>query len=122
MELNCKMERAHHQETEKKKKHSCTYHWHAVIVTGSGHLEFLAVGDFIRQTPDAIVSPVHLQPGNLLQQGLVPPSVVPDQRGQVSSGVVRGITDLSHGCPTVSPVMVCGEDSRQRQALSLHNF
>lgn len=68
-------------------KNSCTYHWHVVILTGSGHLEFLAVGDFIRQTSDAIVSPVHLQPGNLLQQGLVPPSVVPDQRGQVSSGV-----------------------------------
>lgn len=72
---------------KRRRKNRCTYHWHVVILTGSGHLEFLAVGDFIRQTPYAIVSPVHLQPGNLLQQGLVPPSVVPDQRRQVSSGV-----------------------------------
>lgn len=44
------------------------------------HLEFLFIGDFIRQAPNPIVSPVHPQPGNLLNQGFIPPSVVPEQQ------------------------------------------
>lgn len=32
-----------------------------------GHLELLGVGDFIRQTPDPLVSPVNPQPRKLLQ-------------------------------------------------------
>ena len=44
------------------------------------------------------------------------------------SGIIC-IFDFGVNCPfkalsyqTVLPVVVCGEDSRQRQALSLHNF
>lgn len=42
------------------------------------YLKFLAIGDFIRKTPNPIISPVHPQPRNLLQQSLVPSSMVPD--------------------------------------------
>lgn len=44
------------------------------------HLEFLFTGDFIRQAPNPIVSPVDPQPGNLLNQSFIPASVVPGQK------------------------------------------
>lgn len=43
------------------------------------YLEFLSIGDFIRQTPNPIISPIDPQPRNLLQQSLITPSMVPDQ-------------------------------------------
>lgn len=52
----------------------------AAVDDSLSHLEFLFTGDFIRQAPNPIVSPVHPQPRNLLNQSFIPPSVVPDQK------------------------------------------
>lgn len=98
-------------------------HWNAVLPSRRVHLEFLGVGDFIRQTTDPIVSPIHPQPRDLLQQSLVPPSVVPEG---VSFWLARQEFPMDHVIivcfKTSSPVVVCGEDGRQRQALPLHNL
>lgn len=48
-----------------------------LFVTHCEHLEFLSIGDLICQTPDPIIPPKDSQSRDLLQQSLVPTSMVP---------------------------------------------
>lgn len=80
------------------------------------HRELLAVGDLVREGPDALVSTKHLQAGEELGQLLVAPGVVPEGRGGIGNGHCP-YGDM--GTPTQPhlPVVVGGEDGPEHHVL-----
>lgn len=135
MELNCKWRKHNIKRQQGRKTSVFLCRWHVgsntkgkdiLLLSLCGHLEFLSIGDFVCQTPDPLVSSVHPQARNILQQSLIPPSVVPDRWQQVMiTSIAICLWCILVSCATqtpVLPVMVCCEDSRQGQALSLHYF